>query len=715
MFEFPNDLPWIRNTNVLEDLTEVPRYLVPGHRGGLAIIDKSLSCAFCGVGDRYVSRSVSKTVMALETKTADGTGSVRVEDYLGRKIEFEATLKNNKLEINTGGVTIPTAGSQLIAELAIGEQVRQVVAREVSMAEAGSGATTTTATQTFALVNAPTTGATQEKGRFGRRHPTPGCSKMGGSTGLQGTTFPIQLAPSLLDRETGKRNGVTYEQAIERLADLLLTHQPPKGRTLIYACGQIDYFTVFSFQEVFRLLGVRNLAGNAEHCLNAGAVHNEILTGQEGPFLTIDQGIGKGENRFYLFNGWNGLISHPPVFAQIMARKDFDGYLIETVYTESALRMMDVLRKQGMSPQEIPGHILLIRSGTDPHLALGVANEIFNNHAHAIEKRFIDQYADMESFENYRNLALEDRFQPDAVAERIAPEPQLVEVIRNGIRNIASKLADRDKVPINIPSVGLSQTKGAVTHCLWGNVFAMLGKYGLKPDGSPAGGTLRIPGQINAQSEIQGLSNKFFMGRIPMSETGQQEAAVRMGLPVTAYDTASNDTARCALDYCHETDEPELIICFGTQFESNMPGRKRFIDKILSPKTTLVVVDPIADPFTLEHADLVIPSPPHSAVPKLYQNGEWRLTLSVPMKQRPDESRSDATIVYDVSAEVSRRLREEPEVRDAHANLAQHADYMQQRFESPEAGGGLSRIDGEVSRPELWQRVQEYMTGPDGK
>src|SRR5205085_29847 len=109
--------------------------------------------------------------------------------------------------------------------------------------------------------------------------------------------FPIHLAPSQLDRATGRRRSITYPAAISALADLLLAHRPEIARTLIYACGQIDYFTIFSFQEVFRLLGVRNLAGNAEHCLNAGAVHNEILTGQEGPFLTIEQAIN-GPARF---------------------------------------------------------------------------------------------------------------------------------------------------------------------------------------------------------------------------------------------------------------------------------------------------------------------------------------------------------------------------------------------------------------------------------
>jgi hypothetical protein len=87
----------------------------------------------------------------------------------------------------------------------------------------------------------------------------------------QRPAFPIHISPSVLDRDAQIRHAVSYEQAIARFAELLLSHRAPTGKVLIYACGQIDYFTIFAMQEVFRLLGIRNLSGNAEHCLNAGA------------------------------------------------------------------------------------------------------------------------------------------------------------------------------------------------------------------------------------------------------------------------------------------------------------------------------------------------------------------------------------------------------------------------------------------------------------
>jgi len=546
-------------------------------------------------------------------------------------------------------------------------------------------------------------------GRVGRRSPTKGCAKLQVSAGELGTLFPIHTAPSVLWRYARDREQMTYEESIERFADLVLDHRDPDTQILVYGCGQIDYFTIFAMQEVFRLLGVRNIAGNAEHCLNAGAVHNEMLTGQEGPFLTFDSAFD-GSNRFFILNGWNGQITHPGAWHRMLGDKNFDGYLIDVMESESA---QTIGRRFGRD------RVVLIRSGGDPHLALGVAHQILTVHPEAIEERFIDQFADQGSWEAFSTLAASDDFSPGQVADRIAPEPQEVPRIEAAIKDIAARIAAPEAVPINIPSVGLSQTKGAVSHCLWGCAMAMVGKYGLKADGSAAGGTLRVPGQINAQSEVQALSRLFFFGRIPVDDQGAVEAARRMGLPDDSYELAVRDQPRAVLDYSDPATrfDRQLIIAFGTQFEANMMDRDRWLEKLKSEGTTLVVVDPIPDPYTLDNAHLVIPSPPHSATPKLYQNGEWRLTLSAPRRQMAPETRSDATILYDMMAVISRRIREDSMLRMVHPDLGFHSQsgYLRERFEDPADGGGLPRYGGEVSRAHLWQRVLDYMDDGPGR
>jgi anaerobic selenocysteine-containing dehydrogenase len=546
-------------------------------------------------------------------------------------------------------------------------------------------------------------------GRVGKRAPTKGCAKLQSSTGHEGTLFPIHLVPSIKERHDSARRPTTYARAISRFADLILDHRDPDTQILVYGCGQIDYFTIFAFQEVFRLLGARNIAGNAEHCLNAGAVHNEFLTGQEGPFLTFDNAF-LGPGRFYILNGWNGLVTHPGAYWALMRRKDFDGYVIEVMESET---VQDVARRLGED------RILYIKASADPLIALAVAHEILRNHPDAVDRRFLNLYGGKESWESFRSLAAGDQFDAAVVARRAAPEERYVERLERGIRAIAAKLADPEIVPINIPSVGLSQTSGSVAHCLWGSLLAMLGKFGLRPGGKTAGGTLRIPGQINAETEVQGLSSQFFFGRIRVDTAGTAEAATRMGLPTDAYHLMMRDDARVVLDYSDPSTrvDRELIIAFGTHFSANMMGRDRWIEKLTSPDTQIVVIDPIPDPFAVEHARLIIPSPPHAAAGKVYQNGEWRLSLSTPRKKAAPETRTDATIVYDLMAEITRRVREDAMVRMVNPDLATHlmSGYLADRYERPEDGGGLPRVDGEVSRPFLWKRILDYMDDGPGR
>jgi ferredoxin-NADP reductase/anaerobic selenocysteine-containing dehydrogenase len=694
-------VPTIEHAGLLPDLLETPRYLMPRHESGVPQIGR-VSCSFCGVGDGGRSERVPEPAAAPEwafaaaAMEAGSVGRVWVTDADSTTQVCAAKLLGpGRLELSSS-VALVAPGAVLRGVFEVDGARVPFVGREVERRRAADGAV-------LAHVLEPFSGKLSAYREVLQQvEPTTGCIKLRHSMMRQRTAYPIQSGPSVLDPATGRRRPISYAAAISKLAELLLAHRAPSGRTLLYASGQIDYFAIFALQEVLRLLGVRNLTGNAEHCLNAGAVHNEMLTGQEGPFVTIQQAL-EGPSRFYLLNGWNGFITHPPVFRALLARKDLDCYLIEVMVTESAKAVAESLGKE---------RVLLIRPRTDPHLALAVAHELFLHHPQAVHREFVARFADGASFEAYRELASSERFAPERVAERIAAEPQYEERLLLGIRRIALKLAQAGSVPINIASMGLSQTSGAVAHCLWGSALGLVGKYGLNAIGSLAGGTLRLAGQINAESEVQGLSRRYFMGRVPMSAAA--DAARRMGLPDDAYDAVVADPGRAALDYSEPTPGTrELFVCMGTQFEANMMGRKRWIDKLTHPETTLVVIDPIVDSWTEAHAALILPSPPHPATTKLYQNGEWKLTLSVPQKLAAPETRSDATIIYDTMAEITRRIELDRELASQHPDLARHArsGYLAARFCARDAGGALTRLDGEVSRPELWQRILDYMSG----
>ena len=702
-------LPTIDHAGMLEDLFETPPYVLPNHERGRPQIGL-ISCSYCGVGDSGVFGSETPPGIDALIPSVDEKGKRRRRSgsitvlFEGRKVKLPARVNSSgQVEV---GTTIPLTppGGGIRGELIIDGMPTSFLGRAVGSREDDEG-------RLIAQIFAPHTSRVKvTKFKISEQKPTTGCVKLRISTMRQRAAYPIHTAPTILDPETGTRKTITYQEAISRLADMVMAHRAEKHRTLLYGSGQLDYFSIFAMQEVFRLLGVRNMTGNAEHCLNAGAVHNEILTGQEGPFITLDQAMD-GHNRVFLMNGWNGMITHPPVYRALTRRELLDGYLVEVMVTETA---KGLAQKMGID------RIMLIRPRADAHIALAVAHEIINLYPHAIDQRFVERFSDNESFQRFRALAASAQFAPDRVAERVAPEPKYEKILLKGIRMLAVKMADPDTVPIIIPSVGLSQSSGVVAHCIWGSVLAMLGKYGLKAPGEPAGGVLRVPGQINAETEVQGLSRKYFMGRIPLQHSA--EAARRMGLPENAYQRAEADVPRTALDYSEPTPgEKELFLCFGTQFEANMPNRRRWIDKLKDPQNSLVVVDPIPDPWSIENAHLIIPSPPHPATTKLYQNGEWRLSISIPQKQAAPETRSDATIIYDLMAEITRRLESQPELGAGNQDLMPHvhSGYLRNRFCPPQegsngSGGGLTRLDGEVSRVELWDRVQAYLHGGSG-
>lgn len=530
--------------------------------------------------------------------------------------------------------------------------------------------------------------------------PTQGCSKLETALDEKPGLYPFHMRPSVLDI-TGRRVSLFYEEALERFADLILEHRPQRARTSVYASGRLDYFAVFAIQEVFRLLGVRNMTSNSELGYLSGALYQTFLGGQPVPFVSIEEAQQQAQG-LYIFGGWNGSITHPPVFEGILAQQPLDAYVIDVMMTESAQRI---------AAQLGPERVVIIRSGGDSLLGMAIAHQLFTTHSAAISADFIQAFAEPETFAAFRDLALLADYAPRAIAERIAPEFAYRERIYQAICDIAAKLAG-SQVPILIPSMGFSQTRGIVPHCIWANILAMVGKYGHHSDQRLAGGILQLPGQVNHETHIQSLSPQHFVGRIPVTEAGAAEAAQRMGLPADAYKKVLMVTPRLALDYSEPDSRQELYVFFGGQFATQMMNQARWIRKLTSNQTQFVVIDPCPDEFCLKYAALILPTPPHVASTKLYQNGEWRLSLSLPRRQPPSQSRSDATIVYDLMATIARLLREKHNLWLQHPDLALliSSGYMKDRFET----AGLSRLQGEVSRPQLWGRIQSYLSGDLG-
>jgi len=683
-----HSLPTIEDASYLEALQHLPAYLwsesAPrqAHSGQFA-------CSLCGVGTS-VKLPLKQELPLEQQQTLRGTCYLDGNHQQG----YPARLQGGYLQLLTQ--TPPARAGELKTGLLVteqGEQTLKLRAFDLLLEPDGR-----TLAQRFLIHPGH---LKQAAPTLEQAQPTRGCRKFRYALGERAGLYPLHLRPSVLDI-TGRRVPLFYEEALERFADLVLDHRPPRARTLLYASGQLDYFAVFAMQEVFRLLGVRNMTSNGEHGYLSGGVYRSLLAGEPGPFVTIPQAL-EAPQGFYLLNGWNGAVTHPPVFEALLEKPDLDAYLVDVMMSESARALAARLGSD---------RVLIIRSGGDSHLAMAVAHVLLKNYPEAVEMRFVEHFAEPESFERFAAQASADSFRPEEVAERIAPEFKYRKRIAQAIEDMARKLAAPGTVPVHIPSMGFSQTRGVVPHCLWANILALTGKFGLHPNGSLAGGVLQLAGQANHETHLQSLSPQHFMGRIPVNEAGAAEAAARLGLTAEAYDKVLQITPRLALDFSEPDPRKELFVFFGSHFAASMMNRSRWLSKLKARQTQFVVIDPAPDAFALKYAALILPAAPHVASAKLFQNGEWRLSLSLPRRKAPSQTRSDATIIYDLMATISRMLSQQPSLWLQHPDLAQliRQGYLQQRFEP----SGLPREEGEVSRAVLWARIQDYFSGTQG-
>lgn len=525
------------------------------------------------------------------------------------------------------------------------------------------------------------------------------------SMGESRSLLPYHLAPSVLD-VTGRRIGLHYQEAIERLADMLLAHRPPYGRTLVYMDGDCDYFAHFALQEVGRLLGIRNLHGSNAWGPQALAQAAKYQQGSDAPYLTANEAFD-GPHRLFILNHWNGYLTHLPLFDKLSRTPELNAYLIVSQVSETA---------KALSEELGPERILLVRPGGESHLALAVAHKVLKDFPQAVDEDFIQTHCDAQSFEEFTSLARSEIFAPERVADLIVPEPHYAERLLRAIDQISEALSQSETVPIHIPDAHLPQSGGMAACGLWTNLLALTGKLGLSSDNQVLGGELRVGSRDNESLQMSSLSPDSYFGGLPLDDEGTREAEARMDLPAGAYRPLLREPVRAIQDLAQvsQASQRELILCIGSGMETRlMRDYALWNEKLIHMDATLVVLDPLPGPLLLRHAALCIPPPPEVSNHRLCLNSEWRYVNKLPRRQAPAETRSETTVLYDTMAEISRLLRSDPDFRAGHSDLNALLEdgYLQTRFEPPEWGWGgqLERLEGEVSREQLWHRIQNYL------
>ena len=204
-----------------------------------------------------------------------------------------------------------------------------------------------------------------------------------------------------------------------------------------------------------------------------------------------------------------------------------------------------------------------------------------------------------------------------------------------------------------------------------------------------------------------------------MTQAGCEAAAERMGLPGETYLPLLKEPVRPIQEFPEPShaSQRELILLIGDGMEARwIRDQQLWANKLKDRNATLVVIDSLPDPFLLQRAALCLPTPPEISAVRLNCSGLGKFELQPPRRQAPPQTRSEATLLYDLMAEISRLMRSYQAPRLAHPDLAAlvESGYLQSRFEPPEWGGGgqLPRQEGEVSRELLWERIQTYLSRP---
>lgn len=319
-------LPTVPHAGYLGEQTAPPSSLGPAAQG-------SSAAPFLSVGASGTLHTQHADFQAETWSLAPGAYQLRCY-YLGQLVERSVHLSAQGVITTRGAGLLSGRQAAFLAELERDGEAWTVLLGEQQTRELEAGGYE----QLYHLYR------TRLQHSVRRLHSTRvggGLAKLRVGMGETRSLYPLQLGPSVND-VTGRRVALHYPEAIERLADLLLQHRSPYGRTLVYADGDLDVFGVFALQETLRLLGVRNLQGSPVWGSLAQAEGARWQRGNAQPSLNLDKAL-EGTGRCWILSGWNGCVSHLPVFEQLLAQPDLDAWVIDVMVSETAQVVADRL------------------------------------------------------------------------------------------------------------------------------------------------------------------------------------------------------------------------------------------------------------------------------------------------------------------------------------------------------------------------------------
>lgn len=443
----------------------------------------------------------------------------------------------------------------------------------------------------------------------------------------------------------GNWKEVSWEEALDRAAWLFLHVREwvgPEG-VAIYGNGQKTIEGIWMASLYKLVFKVSTLGANSEHCLaSAGAAH-ELNFGNEASF-TWKEFAELEECDVAILHGTNPVITFPQAYAKLMRNQAAMKVVIDPVESDTVLE----LRKAD------PARTLHIRfeQGSDALFNLAVARVILENGWE--DRTYLEKAVEAESLAELRALCMEERCQPEVVAQQIALDGDdptaLAATIRQYAALIAQPSAEGERPrPAFVSSMGINQSTGSYGFSTNLNLLLLTGNVGRRGAGS-----LRIAGQSNATSELMlGFNGRRMLFNLDVTNADhRRELAEVLDIPehnIPNYH--GTPVARMADD--------DYLYCFifmGTQFTRNMPRLGHWLRRI--GRSFNIVIDPFLPDGALDHADVLLPSLTYTERMGVIQRGDRTLQLQQPLTIPPPLAWSDEQILARLALAIAKRLRD---------------------------------------------------------
>ncbi|WP_417515283.1 molybdopterin-dependent oxidoreductase [Minwuia sp.] len=440
----------------------------------------------------------------------------------------------------------------------------------------------------------------------------------------------------------GKMKEVSWDEALDRAAWLFLHAREWVGpdACAIYGNGQKTIEAIWMaslYKLVFKL---PTIGANSEHCLTSAGAAHALNFGNEASF-TWRQFDELLECDVAIMHGTNPFVTFPQAYEKIKRNTRAVKVVIDPTTSDTASDLLE------SDPRTL--HIRF-RQGGDVMFNLAVAR-------HVLEQGWQDDASiaariDPGSYETFRDLVMQDRCAPDAVARRIALPDQdaaeLADTIRAYAELIARPVDGVRPKPAFVSSMGINQSTGSVGFSTNLNLLLLTGNVGRRGAGS-----MRIAGQSNATSELMMGFNgrKLVFNHDPANPEHRAALAKVLDLPEgNIPQHAGTPVAQMASD-----DHIYCFIFVGTQMTKNMPRVGHWSRRM--GRAFNIVIDSFLGEGVLDHADVLLPSLTYVEKTGVIQRGDRTMQLQQQLSTPPEKAWADEQILARLALKIAERLR----------------------------------------------------------